>query len=113
MPHSFKTLPDEGPNRFLLGFDAGRELELDQGPQEIMFRVPGLEINVPLQIIGEKSQPQLKGKQAGAVIEISPVIGGEKTPGLGEIALKQGLTDVFLCMIQKSVISAQWTLKTG
>ncbi len=48
-----------------LGFDALGQLELDQRPDQIVFRVPGLEVDVAGQIIGKKPQSQLERHAGG------------------------------------------------
>ena len=45
-------------------FDALGELELHQGPGQVVLPVAGLEVDVTGQVIGEKPQPQLEGQEA-------------------------------------------------
>ena len=53
-------LLDDGANKCLLGFDALRELELDDCSGKIVFPMIGLEVNIAFQIIGEESQAELE-----------------------------------------------------
>ena len=57
-------VPDEGADGGFLGFDTLGQLELHQGPGQIVFRAPGLEVDVAGQIVGEKAQAQFEGDEA-------------------------------------------------
>src|SRR5208282_2761867 len=83
-------VPNNGPDGLFLGFDTLRQLELDQGPEQILFPVPDLEIDIALQVVGEESQPQLESEEADGVVQIFIVVPGEKAAGPGEIAPQDG-----------------------
>ncbi len=55
-----------------------------------MFRVPGLEVDIALQIIGKKSQSQLERNQTDGVVQVGIVVFDEKVSGQGEIAVQDG-----------------------
>ena len=63
-------LLNDGANNYLLGFDALRELELDECSGKIVFPVASLEVNIAFQIIGEESQAKFVSDQADGVIKI-------------------------------------------
>jgi hypothetical protein len=46
-------LPDNGAQSGRPGFDTLGKLEAHQGPSQIVFRVPGLEVDIPFRTVGE------------------------------------------------------------
>ena len=80
-PGGSSQVPDDGGDAGFLGFDALGQLELDQGPGQIVFRAAGLEIDIAGQIIGKKPQPQLEGDETDGVVQIGIIVPGEKISG--------------------------------
>ena len=61
-----------------------------------MLRAPGLEIDVPGQVVGKEAQPQLEGQETDAVVEVGVVLGAQEAPGPGEVAREDGLGQIGL-----------------
>ena len=82
------------PERRHLRFDAGGELELNQGPLQVVIGVVGLEVGAAQQVIAEEAQPQLKTDQLGRIGDVAQLGLGEKTAGHSEIPLQQSVREV-------------------